>query len=378
MHLGRTTLEKSGRAGQLLIIGFEGAEISPRLRSLLGRIRPAGIILFARNIATGAQTAELLRECQRSFSAPLFLCVDMEGGKVDRLRNVIGSAPAPADVFAAGDRKLFRKHGTVIGECCRVLGFNTDFAPCLDLAFPPSRSVMSSRAVSADASETAVYAREFLRGLRQAGVLGAGKHFPGLGEAKLDSHHELPVIEKSWRNLWAQDLYPYRTLCSNLPFVMVSHAAYPAVTRDRRPASLSKQWVADILRKKIGYRGLVISDDLEMGAVQAVLPTEQAAVEHIRAGGDIALICHQQELIERAHEALIKEAESDRKFWQRVVESARHVESQKKKLLASIRWRVPSRSFPPPSAAKLEHFSRQLWEFSERVRLETIGRQERA
>lgn len=377
MHLGRTTLEKAGRIGQLLIIGFDRTEVSPGLRSLLGRIQPAGIILFARNIATAAQTAELVRECQESVSSAIFVCVDMEGGKVDRLRNVIGPTPAPADVFATRDRKLFRKHGCIVGECCRALGFNTDFAPCLDLAFEPSRSVMSSRAVSADPKETVVYAREFLRGLREGGVLGAGKHFPGLGEGRLDSHHELPVIEKAWKKIWEQDLYPYRTLRRDLPFVMVSHAAYPAVTRDGRPASVSRKWIADILRKKIGYRGLVISDDLEMGAVQAVLPTEQAAVEHIRAGGDIALICHKQELIERSYETLIKEAERDRKFAQRVAESVRRVESQGKKLLASIRWRAPSGS-SPPSAAKLERFSRQLWEFSEQVRLQSIGRQERA
>ena len=377
MHSGGATLEKNTRIGQLLIIGFDGTEVSPGLRSLLQRIQPAGIILFARNITSSSQTVQLLHECQKSVPVPMFLCVDMEGGKVDRLRNVIGPAPAPADVFGTGDRKLFRKHGSMIGQCCRTLGFNTDFAPCLDLAFEPSRSVMSSRAVSADAKETVAYAREFLRGLRQAGVLGAGKHFPGLGEGQLDSHHELPVIEKSWTKIWEQDLYPYRTLRRDLPFVMVSHAAYPAVTKHRRSASVSKRWLTDILRKKIGYGGLVISDDLEMGAVQAVLPTEQAAVEHIRAGGDIALICHKQDLIEQAYEALTKEAERDRSFRQRVAESAKRVESQKKKMLNSIRRRVPSAS-SSPSAANLARLSRQLWEFSEQVRLETIGRQERA
>jgi beta-N-acetylhexosaminidase len=377
VHSGGATLEKNPRIGQLLIIGFDGTEVSPGLRSLLQRIQPAGIILFARNITSPSQTAQLLHECQKSVPLPMFLCVDMEGGKVDRLRNVIGPAPAPGDVFGTGDRKLFRKHGSMIGQCCRTLGFNTDFAPCLDLAFEPSRSVMSSRVVSADAKETVAYAREFLRGLRQAGVLGAGKHFPGLGEGQLDSHHELPVIEKSWTKIWEQDLYPYRTLRRDLPFVMVSHAAYPAVTKHRRSASLSNRWLTDILRKKIGYHGLVISDDLEMGAVQAVLPTEQAAVEHIRAGGDIALICHEQELIEQAYEALAKEAERDRTFRQRVAESAKRVESQKKKMLNSIHRRVSSGS-SSPSAAKLERLSRQLWEFSEQVRLETIGRQERA
>src|SRR5262249_40143487 len=158
-----------------------------------------------------------------------------EGGKVDRLRNVIGPAPAPAAVFATGSRRIFRKHGRVIGENCHALGFNVDFAPAIDLAFEASRTVMNSRLVSADPKTTVSYAREFLAGLKAAHVVGSGKHFPGLGEGRLDSHHDLPVIEKNWKRLWAEDLAPYRALRRELPFVMVSHAAYPAVTRENTP-----------------------------------------------------------------------------------------------------------------------------------------------
>ena len=369
--------EMKARVGQLLIIGFDGTEMSAGLIALLKRVQPGGVILFARNIVTGPQTQQLLRDCQVLVSMPMFRCVDMEGGKVDRFRNVLGPTPAPADVFATGERRLFRKHGSLIGESCRALGFNTDFAPTLDLAFEASRPVMSSRAVSESPKETVTYAREFLRGLRQAGVLGAGKHFPGLGEGNLDSHHDLPVIAKSWKQLWAQDLYPYRTLRRDFPFVMISHAAFPTITKEHTPASLSRKWITEILRKKIGYRGLVISDDLEMGGVQAAMPTPQAAVEHIRAGGDIALICHKEEFIIRAHEALTKEAERDSKFRKRVVESAKRVESQKQKLLASIRWH-PRADARAASAARLEKLSRQLWEFSEQVRLGSIGQQETA
>src|SRR5713226_340119 len=132
--------------GQLIIIGFDGTEMSPRLASLLTRLQPAGVILFARNIRSGEQTYKLLKNCQACVSTPLFTCVDMEGGRVDRFRNVTGSSPSAADVFATGDRKLFRKHGEVIGESCRALGFNTDFAPVVDLAFEASKAVMSSRA----------------------------------------------------------------------------------------------------------------------------------------------------------------------------------------------------------------------------------------
>src|SRR5271169_6897969 len=215
---------------QLLIVGFDGTEMSPHLASLLTKIHPAGVILFARNIASAEQTHRLLRGCQKVVTTPLFTCVDLEGGQVDRFRIVLGPAPSAADVFATGDRKLFRKHGRTIGENCRALGFNVDFAPVLDLAFEASRKVMSSRAVSADPKQVVTYAREFLRGLGDAGVLGCGKHFPGLGEASLDTHHELPSVEKPLKKLWEQDLLPYRTLRRELPLVMVSHAAFLAVT----------------------------------------------------------------------------------------------------------------------------------------------------
>jgi beta-N-acetylhexosaminidase len=369
--LKRTT-PISDQIGQLIIVGFDGTEMSARLHSLLTRLQPAGVILFARNIISREQTHRLLKECRECVSTPLFTCVDMEGGRVDRFRDVTGPAPSAAEVFGTGDRKAFRKHGKVIGESCRALGFNTDFAPVVDLAFEASRKVMSSRAVSDDPKEATVYAREFLAGLRSAGVLGAIKHFPGLGEANLDTHHELPNVEKAWKKLWNADIAPYRALRRESPLVLVGHAAYPAVTHDRTPASLSKKWITDVLRRKIGYRGLVVSDDLEMGGVLQAAPIEQAAVGFIRAGGDLCLICHVEEQILRSYEALMIEAERDAKFAERAKESMARVLAFKK------RSKELKRPAPVPTAAKLEKLSRQLWEFSERVRLETIKRQDQA
>jgi len=349
--------------GQLLVIGFDGTEMSSGLASLLQNIQPAGVILFARNIVSAEQTYRLLKDCQTQVDTPLFRCVDLEGGTVDRLRNVIGPAPSPADVFATADRKLFRKHGRVIGENCRALGFNVDFAPVVDLAFEASRGVMSSRAVSHDPRKTIVYVREFLAGLGEGGVLGCGKHFPGLGEGRLDSHHELPVIDKPWKKLWEQDLVPYRRLRRQFPFVMVSHAAYPRVTRERTPASLSPKWITDILRKKIGYRGLIASDDLEMGGVLGAAPIEQAAAQHIRAGGNLCLICHQAEFVTRAHAELVQEYRRDPRFAGRAGEAARRVLAFKKKAKGMGRWAKT------PTADHVERLSRRLWEFNEQVRL---------
>ncbi len=337
--------------------------MSSGLASLLRRIQPAGVILFARNIVSPDQCYHLLKDCQAQVSAPLFRCVDLEGGKVDRLRAVIGPAPSPADVFAAGGRALYRKHGRLIGENCRALGFNVDFAPAIDLAFEASSSVMASRLVSADPRKTVTYAREFLAGLRSGGVLGCGKHFPGLGEGNLDSHHHLPVIQKSWKKLWAEDLAPYRALRRNLPFVMVSHAAYPSVTREKTPASISKKWITDVLRKKIAYRGLICSDDLEMGGVLKAAPIELAAVGHIRAGGDLCLLCHKEEFVARAYEELVGTAEHDRRFAARVAESAQRVMAFKKRTKTLARWAKA------PTDAIVAQLSRKLWEFGEQVRL---------
>jgi beta-N-acetylhexosaminidase len=356
--------------GQLLIVGFDGAEMTPRLTSLLKRLQPAGVILFARNIKSPEQTWRLLRDCQKCVSTPLFTCVDLEGGLVDRFRDVLGPTPSAAEVFATGDRKLFRRHGRAIGENCRALGFNVDFAPVLDLAFEASRSVMSSRVVSARPRETVAYAREFLAGLRSADVLGCGKHFPGLGEGTLDSHHKLPVIEKSLKKLWAEDLFPYRTLRAQMPMVMVAHAAYPSVTKDRTPASLSKLWITDILRKRIGYRNLIVSDDLEMGGVLSAAPVGKAAVEHIRAGGDLCLVCHREEYISQVYDELAKEAGRDGDFARRVAQSVKRVLAFKKKSAKMLR------AGKLPSGASVERLSRSLWEFGEQVRLEALDREE--
>jgi beta-N-acetylhexosaminidase len=359
--------------GQLQIVGFDGTEMTPRLSSLLTRLQPAGVILFARNIKSPEQTWRLLRECQKSVTRPLFTCVDLEGGTVDRFRDALGATPSAADVFATGDRKLFRRHGEIIGENCRAMAFNVDFAPVLDLAFEASHSVLSSRAVSANPLHATAYAREFLAGLQAANVLGCGKHFPGLGEGKLDSHHELPVIEKPLQKMWAEDLFPYRMLRRQLPMVMISHAAYPQVTGDRTPASLSKRWITDILRKRIGYRNLVVSDDLEMGGVLSTAPIAEAAVEFLRAGGDLCLICHREDHILEAHEALIKAVERDASFARRVAEASRHVRAFKKKSAGMLR-NGSVRTSRVPTIAMSEKLSRRLWEFTERVRLEPFSR----
>jgi len=352
------------QVGQLLIMGFDGTEMSPKLRTMISTLQPGGVILFRRNIETAQQTFDLVQECRKLIQVPVFTCVDMEGGTVDRLRDLIAPAPSVADVVATGKKKLFRKHGRILGEESRALGFNTDFAPVLDLRFPPSLKVLTSRTASDNPRQTVRYGRELLRGLKDAGVLGCGKHFPGLGEANLDTHHELPSIAKAWKKLWKEDLAPYRELRKEMPFVMVAHAAYPEVTKDNTPASISKKWIGGILRERIGYKGLAISDDLEMGGVLKTAPVEEAARTTLEAGADIFLVCHNEEFVWRSYEAVLSTAENDKKFAKRVAECAGRVVAMKKKA-KELRWKPK-----PPTQKVVDKLRRALWEFTEEIRLD--------
>ena len=177
------------------------------------------------------------------------------------------------------------------------------------------------------------------------------------------------MIEKALKKMWVEDLVPYRLLRRQLPLVMISHAAYPDVTEDRAPASLSKKWITDILRKRIGYGGLIASDDMEMGAVLKFAPIEETVVQHIRAGGDLALICHSEELVMRGYEALVRSAEKDRRFRTRVTEATRRVQKLKRKLFAS-----PHRNASRLTPGKTQRLTRRLWEFGEEVRMARIDR----
>ena len=357
----KSSLDLRQQVGQLLIFGFDGLEADARLRTTLATLQPAGVILFARNIETPQQSWRLLRDSQATTPVPMFLCVDLEGGTVDRLKKIIAPAPAVEDVFRTRKQKLWRMHGNILGLEARALGFNTDFTPLFDLGLPLSRSVLTSRTASASPNDVIAYARECLKGLKAARVLGCGKHFPGLGEANLDTHRELPSIHKAWKRLWEEDLLPYRKLHRQVPFVMVAHAAYPEVTKNNLPASLSPKWMKDILRDKIGFRNLIISDDLEMGGVLAAGPIEEVAVETLRAGADMFLICHNQELVWRGYEAVLREAERDARF-------AAHVQQAARRVLMLKRRSPELRGFPrEPRERTIRKLKGLVQEFSKAV-----------
>ena len=363
----KTTLRQA--AGSLLVVGLGGTELTNLERAWLKLVRPAGIILFRRNIEDARQTRALLGEATALCAAHSFRCVDVEGGTVDRLRDALAPMP-PAQAVALAARSrgrdvwsptlsqrtrkdgaptcsprskgrdvghldgLAREQGELIARGVKAFGFNTTLAPVLDLALPGSAAVLGTRAAAATAAGVVEYARPFLAGLSRHGVAGCGKHFPGLGGGALDSHLETPAILRSPNDLWREDLAPYRELRSELPMVMVSHAAYPRTPGKDRPASVSPYWIATVLRKRIGYRGIVFSDDLEMGGILRFMPIEEAAVAAIRAGMDLLEICHSPELILRAYAALVAESERSAAFGKLLLARAEQTARQRAKLFA--------------------------------------------
>ena len=301
-------------AGSLLVVGLSGTELTGLERAWLKLVRPSGIILFRRNISDAVQTRALLSESIGYCDNFNLRCVDVEGGTVDRLRDAVAPMPSAQAVGKTNNLSLMRRHGELIGREAAAFGFNTTLAPVLDLGLSASASVMGTRAAATDSEGVIRYAWAFLAGLAARGVVGCGKHFPGLGGGVLDSHLETPVIERGWSELWSEDLVPYQQLAEDLPMVMVNHAAYPKTRGSGRPATVSPFWVSSILLKRIGFRGLVFSDDMEMGGILKFLPMEEATVAAVRAGIHLMEICHSPELILRCYESLISEAERSASF----------------------------------------------------------------
>ena len=356
-------------AGSLLVVGLEGNELTSMERAWLKLIRPAGIILFKRNIVDREQTRALLAESTGFCTPHCGAFVDVEGGTVDRLREVLAAIPSVQAVVQAvvqaacvkkGRSALAREHGELVARAAKAFGFNSSFAPVLDLALPESRKVMQTRTAAATGAGVTAYAREFLAGLASQGVAGCGKHFPGLGGGALDSHLETPKIERNWQQLWKEDLEPYRALRDEMPMVMVNHAAYPLTADPVRPATVSKFWMQTVLRKRIGYRGIVVSDDLEMGGVAKFMPIAEAAVTTVRLGADIALICHHPEPILQVYEALIHEGERSAAFHKILLGRAR--ESARKRAKT-----FPAKMPAALSAKQFEALRARILRFGETV-----------
>jgi beta-N-acetylhexosaminidase len=359
------------QVGRLLIVGLEGVTLTPVERAWLNLLRPSGIILFRRNIEEAKQTTALLRDASQVCGGPVLRALDLEGGLVDRLRDLLAPMPSAAAVAATARTADAKKHGRLIGRSARLLGFNITLAPVLDLALPEALPVMRTRVVSADPELVAAYARPFLEGLRAERVLGCGKHFPGLGGGGLDSHAATPRITRSWAELWNEDIQPYRDLLRQLPIIMVAHAGYPRVTRDHKPASISSYWIGSVLRRRMQYTGLILSDDMEMGGILGKVSIEEAAVQAIAVGTDLVEICRDPALVLRAYEAILREAERSPAFRSKVRRAAARVEEHKGKWLDA---QLPRNA----TAAQLEKLRAQIHAFSDSLSVPVSTKRARA
>jgi beta-N-acetylhexosaminidase len=349
-------------AGQVLMVGVEGAQLTPLEASWLRLMRPAGVILFRRNLESAGQARALLQSLQAFTPLPVLRAIDMEGGSVDRLRDMFRAMPSPAAVAATGRPDLFAAHGQLIGRELRALGLHATFAPVLDLKTPRSGPVMQSRVIDGPATAVAAYARQFLTGLKRENILGCGKHFPGLGDGEVDSHQTTPRIAKSFDRLWREDLLPYRRLAQRLALVMVAHAQYPSTPSGQAPASVSPYWVSEVLGQKIGFDGLVVSDDMEMGGILGHCGMAEAAVLAVAAGTHLVEICRDPSLIFGAYEGLLREAERSAAFARRLRAAAARVRS-----FRSARLRRDPLRAAPPSPASLRRLGDDIRRFSERV-----------
>ncbi len=327
-------------AGSLLVVGLAGKELTEMERAWLKLIRPAGVILYRRNITDVKQTRALLNEAASfcCLHSPRF--VDVEGGTVNRLNLALAPLPSAQAVATAmmrtGKSSLAREHGELVARAVAAFGFNTSLAPMVDLGLPDSAAVLGTRCAAAAPINVIAYARAFLAGLQSRGIVGCGKHFPGLGGGTLDTHVETPAIGRDWSAMWLDDLAPYRELHREMPMVMMNHAAYPHTPGRKQPASVSKFWIGQVLRRRIGYRGIILSDDLEMGGILKFMPMEEAAVAAIRTGSDLVEICHNPGPILCTYDALVTEGERSPAFGKLLLERARHTARLRAKMFPRL------------------------------------------
>ncbi|HEX8558244.1 MAG TPA: glycoside hydrolase family 3 N-terminal domain-containing protein [Pyrinomonadaceae bacterium] len=342
-------LEK--QIGQLLYIGLPGTELDAEARALVEEVQPGGVIIFGRNVAAPEQLRGLIDGVRGMMRVEPLVGIDQEGGLVDRLRKICTPMPAARVIRQHGDLAGARAHGRITGEVLRLLGFNMNFAPVMSI-MTEDRDLLSnglySRSFGRSPGEVLGYTMVYLRGLQGTGLLGCLKHFPGIGAGEVDTHDDMAVIHLSHEDLISQDLAPYIELFQRednmVRAVMVSHGGFPNIDIHRGvaggrlvPASINPGIVRDLLRDELGFDGLVVTDDLEMGAIAKHCEIEEAALRAVLAGEDMILVCARPDLIRRAYRALL--------------EAARRGELTRGRLQASLRRIAATKALAKPPLA---------------------------
>lgn len=323
------------------MVGVPGPTIDRATRRRLIELRATGVILFRRNIRTPPQ---LRRLCNTLHGlSPTFLVgIDQEGGRVSRLPPPFTQFPPARAIGDRGSPRLAFAIGQAMGRELASVGIDIDFAPVLDVLTHPRNRVIGDRAFASASSAVSAVALPFARGLQAAGVVPCGKHFPGHGGTRGDSHVVLPRVGRSRDHLWRVDLAPFRdAVIAKLPSIMVAHVLYRHLDPSA-PASLSPRIVNGLLRRRLGYRGVIVSDDLEMGAVSHRLSPADAAVRAVLAGNDLLLVCKSLDVAAEARIGLGKALASGRLSPARVREAVRRIRRLRRRRLprpsAITRW----------------------------------------
>lgn len=340
--------------GQLLWIGFEGTSASPELVAALAAGRFGATLLFGRNLVGGGKdgsgqrvpvdlgAACALTEALHQAApdgTPTLVAIDQEGGTVQRVREPATVWPpmlAFDGVSASQEVELARAVGQAIGHEVAALGIDLDFAPVLDVHTNPSNPIIGARAFGTTAAAVARRALAFAEGLGAAGVLACGKHFPGHGDTHLDSHLALPRIDHSLERLREVELAPFRAAAAGLPMFMTAHVVFAALDASR-PATMSPRVITELLRGELGYRGLVISDDLDMRAIADHYGVAEAAVAAIRAGCEVLLLCRDPAHQDEVERGLCVAAERDSELRRQIGQAADRVRDLKRRMQGRVR-----------------------------------------
>ena len=334
------------RIGQLVVAGFAGVTLPVELRAIAREFDLGGVILFARNVEAPLQVAEVAYEVKQLSDVPPWVSVDQEGGRVQRLRAPFTEWPPPASLGRCGDPKLAERFARALARELRAVGITMDYAPVLDVLTNTSNPVIGDRALSDDPAEVARLGAVLIGALQAEGVAACGKHFPGHGDTSRDSHLELPVVEHEPDRLQAVELLPFRAASeAGAAAIMTAHVRYPALD-EAAPATLSRTVVTDLLRGELGYDGLVVTDDMAMGAIAKHRAAAPAAVEAIGAGCDLVLLCEPDPAAQVAViEGLIHAVEDGSLPEQRVAEAlGRQQRARERFLRGDDRWRPPAQA----------------------------------
>lgn len=291
--VGKMTLDQ--KIGQLLMFGLPGSSMNSMSEKLITKFKPGGVIFFGFNIKSTPELKRYIEDLQKLNSEknllPLLVSIDQEGGRVRRITDGVTQFPGAMASGICNDKELQYISAKTIAVQLRYLGINMNLAPDIDINSNPDNPVINTRAFGSDLETVKNMGTAYIKGLQSGGVMAVAKHFPGHGDTAKDSHKTLPVITHDIEYLLKNDLVPFKSaIDSNTAGIMTAHISYPSILKDDRPATLSKYFLTDILRNKMKYKGVIMTDDLEMGAVAQNIDIGEAAVQAIESGADIILI----------------------------------------------------------------------------------------